>query len=80
MINTTKFPLELSHHDSFRSCHLKLADDSHICNFMDADFFHWGGISTLFLEWNPSKNANIFSRYYAYFGKTLNIYIANIST
>ena len=39
---------------NFRSCRLivnrKLPyDPRHVCDFIDADFFHWGGVSTLFL-------------------------------
>ena len=40
----------------------------------------WGGISTLFLKWTPSTNANSFSCSNAHFGKTLNISIASDST
>ena len=45
---------------TFRSCHLianrKLADDRrHDCDFMDANFFRWGGISTLYLKWTVQK-------------------------
>ena len=42
-------------------------------------FFCLGGIYTLFLKWTPSTNANIFSRYCAHFGKTLNVSTANYS-
>ena len=50
---------------TFRSCHLivnrKPADDCrHVRDIIDADFFSWGGISALFLEWTPSTNANVF--------------------
>ena len=38
--------------------------------------FRWGGISTLFLEWAPSINANIFS----HLEEMLNISTANDST
>ena len=73
---------------TFRSRHLivnrTLADDRrHVRDFIDATFFHRGGICTLLLKWTPSTNANIFSRYYAHCGKTLNIlyiYYINIST
>ena len=59
----------------------KLPDDCrHVRDFIDADFFRWGGIYTLFLKRAPSTNANIFSRCYAHFGKTLNITTANDST
>ena len=59
----------------------KLADDRrHIHDFIDADFSRWGGVSTLLLEWTPSTNANILSRYYAHLGETLNISPANDST
>ena len=53
----------------------------HVCDFIDADFFRWGGIATLFLKLTPSTNANIFPcyyYYYAHFGK--NISTANDST
>ena len=52
----------------------------HVRDSIDADFYRSGGISTLFLKWTLSTNANIFSRYYAHFGKTLNISSANDST
>ena len=47
MINTTKFPSELSHHDNFWSCHLsvnrKLPNDRmDVCDFIDADFCLFG--------------------------------------
>ena len=66
---------------SFGSCHLivhrNLADDRrHAWDFIHADFFHWGGTSTLFLKWTRSRNANTFS----HFGKTLNISTTNDST
>ena len=39
----------------------KRSDDcSHVFDFIDVDRFCWGGISTLFLEWTPCTNANIF--------------------
>ena len=68
---TLNFPLDI------QSCHpiavRTLADDRrHGRNFLDADFFCWGGISNLFLEWTPSTNANTFSRYYAHFISTAN--------
>ena len=68
-----------------RSCHLivnrKLADDHrYVLDFKYADFFPLGGISTLFFKWTQSTNANIFSRYYAHFRKTLNIATANDCT
>ena len=67
---------------TFWSCHLRTLtnDCRHVRGFIDADFFCWEGISILFLEWAPSTNANIFSQYYAHFGKTLNISSANDST
>ena len=69
MINTTKFPSELSHHDQFfELSHRKLADDRRYdCDFIDAEFSSWGGISTLFLKWTRSTNAIIFYHYYAHF-------------
>ena len=64
---------------TLRSC--RLADDRrHVHDFIDADFFRWQGILTLFLGWNPSTNAKIFSRYYAHLGETLNISTANDCT
>ena len=62
---------------NLRSCHLivhrKFPDDCrHVCELIDDDFFvggGGGGISTLFLEWTLSTNANIFSYYYALWGK-----------
>ena len=70
---------------TFRSCHLIVnrkpaGDRRHDHNFIDADFFRQGGISNLLLEWTPSTDANTFSRYYAHFGKMLNISTANDST
>ena len=70
---------------TFWSCHLivnrKLLDDrSRVHDFIDADFCRWGGASTLFLKWTPSTIANIFSCYYAHFGKMLNISTTNDST
>ena len=49
---------------TFRSCRLivnrKLTDDrTHVCDFIDVAFLHWGGIYTLFWEWNPSKMLTI---------------------
>ena len=41
--------------------------------------FLWGGTSTPFLKWTPSTNTNVSSRYHAHFGKTLDIFPANIS-
>ena len=62
---------------AFWSCHLivnrNLDDRRYVHDFIDADFSHWEDSSTLFLKWLPSTNANIFSRCYAHFGKTLNI-------
>ena len=65
---------------TFRSCHLminrKLSDDCrHVRDFMDADFLCWGGNSTLFLEWIPSMNANIFSRYYSFRGNVKSFHL-----
>ena len=70
---------------NFWSCHLivnrKRSDDcSHVCDFIDVDWFRRGGISTLILEWTPCTNAKFFSRHYAHFGKPLNISTANDST
>mgnify|MGYP001795374527 CR=1 FL=1 len=64
---------------TFRSCHLiasrKLADDRrHVHDFIDADFFSWAGISTLYLEWTPSTSANNFFSQLCSFGETLNIF------
>ena len=48
MINTTKFPLELSHHDNFIELsshrkHRKLTDDrKHVGDFIYGDFFSLG--------------------------------------
>ena len=74
--------MQLSFHWSCRLIvNRKLTDDRrHVRDFMDADFCRSGGTSTLFLEWTPSRNANIFSRFYAHSGKTLNISTANDST
>ena len=49
---------------TFWSCHLiinrkLLGDRRRVRDFIDAEK-RWGGISTLFLEWTPSTNANIF--------------------
>ena len=71
---------------TFWSCHLivnrKLPKDDHrrIRDLIGADSSHCGGISTSCLEWTPSTNVNMFSRYCAHFGKTLNISTANGST
>ena len=71
---------------TFWSCHLivnkNLPDDCrHVRDFIDVDFFSiGGGISTSFLGWTPSTNANIFSHYYAHLGETLNISTANDCT
>ena len=70
---------------TFWSCHLivnkKNPDDCrYVRDFIDAGFLRWGGISTLFLKWTPSTNANIYSHYYAPFAKMLNISTANDST
>ena len=51
-----------------------------ICDVCDAEFWHSGDISTLFLKWTLSKNANIFSRYHVHLGEMLNISSANDST
>ena len=64
---------------TFQSCHLivkrKLAADRRcVRDFINADFFRWGGISTLFLGWTPSTNANIFSRYYPHLGNVKYFY------
>ena len=53
---------------TYRSCRLianrNLPNDRrHGRDFIDADLFHWGDISTVFLKWTPSTNTNIFSRY-----------------
>ena len=69
---------------TFRSCHLivnrKLCyDRRHAHNFIDAAF-PLGGTYSPFLKWTPSTNANIFSHYFAHFGKMLSISTANDST
>ena len=69
----------------FWSCHLivnrKLIDDRrHVHNFIDADSFHWGGISTLLFKWTLSTNTDIFCRYFAHFREMLNISTATDST
>ena len=73
------------HHDNFSelSSHSqqKTRDDrKHVRNFIDADFCHWGGTSTLFLNCTPSTNADICSCYYVHLRETLNISTANDST
>ena len=63
MINTTKFPPELLHHDNLSelSSHSQLTGDRrHLRDFIDADYFRWGVISTLCLGRTSSTNANIF--------------------
>ena len=50
---------------TFWSCHLivnsQLSHDRRrVLDFIDADFCHWEGTSSLFLRWIPSKNANMF--------------------
>ena len=47
---------------TFGSCHLIInRQPTMICDFIDADFFHWEGISTPFFKWIPSTNTNNFS-------------------
>ena len=59
---------------TFRSCHRKLANDrNHVRVFLDADIFHWGGISTVFLKWS----ANISSPYYTHFGKNIKYFYSS---
>ena len=70
---------------TFWSCHLivnkKLLDDRrHVHDFIDADYFCWGGISTLFLEWTPSTDTNIFFTLLRTYRETLNISTANDCT
>ena len=52
---------------AFWSCHLivnrELPGRRHVHDFIETVFIRCGGISTLFLEWIPSTNANIFSHY-----------------
>ena len=70
---------------TFLSCHLivnrKLPDDRrHVSDFLDADSFRWGSISTLFLEWTPSTNTNIFSCYYAHMKENVKYFYRNDSS
>ena len=76
MIDSAKFPSELSHHDKFLSCHLIInkqlpGDRGFACGFIDADFFFkcWSLDRTEnTFQWTPFKNANIFPQYYDHFG------------
>ena len=64
--------MELSHHDTFFGVFISLLIKKILSgdpDFIDADFL--GGISTPFFKSTPSTNANIFSYYYAHFGKAL---------
>ena len=70
---------------TFRSCHLivnrKLPDDRrHVHDFIDADFFHCGDISTIFLEWTPSTNITSILAILLILGEMLNISTTNDST
>ena len=63
MINTNTFPSDLSYHD----------------NFSDLVFllYFWNGLHPQTLTFSHYYEHNIVSRYYAHFGKTLNISTAN---
>ena len=66
--------LELSYHENFweLSSHYwyELCNDySLVYDFIDANFFRWGGASTSFFKWPSSPNFNKLSCYHAHFGK-----------
>ena len=71
---------------TFGSCHLTInrsapMDLRLICDFIYRRWLlRWGGISTPFMKCTPFTYASISSRYFARFGKPLNISPAKIST
>ena len=50
MINTAKFPWELSHPDNFFELSSLSDDHRHVCDSIDAKYSLWRGISTPFFN------------------------------